>query len=311
MAIHPQLLRIDEVLPFDVYVRVRPNQYDILHPAKTPYTAATHSALFRNHIPAVYIRQLHLRDYIQYLFEHIEPVLGLPFMGTATRAEVLHQMLMFYAEDVFSRPAEENIDWYFKVIKLSTHLIMNDPSATGEFILHTATTVYREHTHLVNVGLYALSLANVILPPSERQRLPEFAAAFFLHDIGKGMIPHHISTKQGPLSEAEWVFMKRHPDEGCRILTRLDRTTPEINAIIAQHHERHDGSGYPMGLVGDQIHLYSKICTIADAFDSLTSVRPYRSPVSSFKALSILKNEMSGEFEQQFFSRFVLLFRNK
>ncbi len=70
----------------------------------------------------------------------------------------------------------------------------------------------------------------------------------------------------------------------------------EIKTIIMQHHERHIGDGYPLGLKGDQIHTYSKICSIADMFDALTSHRPYRYAKSSFNALQIMKNEMKKDF---------------
>jgi HD-GYP domain-containing protein (c-di-GMP phosphodiesterase class II) len=78
-----------------------------------------------------------------------------------------------------------------------------------------------------------------------------------------------------------------------------------------EHHERHNGSGYPRGLRGAQIHTYSKICLIADVFDALTAERPYKASKTPFQALQIMKTEMVDEFDPGFFARFVLMFGDR
>ena len=102
--------------------------------------------------------------------------------------------------------------------------------------------------------------------------------------------------------------MKNHPDDGNSLLEKFNHLTPEAKVIVLQHHERHDGKGYPNGLKGKQIHIYSKVCTIADVFDALTSKRSYKKSLSSFDALKIMRNEMSEEFDPDFFKQFVFLF---
>ena len=102
--------------------------------------------------------------------------------------------------------------------------------------------------------------------------------------------------------------MKKHPEQGYKILQKFNALSDAISIIVLQHHERHDGRGYPLGLKAEKIHTYSKICAIADVFDALTSHRPYRSPKSSFHALAVMQNEMKNEFDSDFFSLFVKLF---
>ena len=86
----------------------------------------------------------------------------------------------------------------------------------------------------------------------------------------------------------------------------------ETKIIVLQHHERKNGKGYPMGLKGDNINIYSKICSIADTFEALTSYRPFRKTShTSFKAIKIIKKEMRNEFDPYFFEQFVLLFTDK
>ena len=102
--------------------------------------------------------------------------------------------------------------------------------------------------------------------------------------------------------------MKKHPEEGCNILKKFNLITPEIEIITLQHHERYNGSGYPNGLFKNQIHIYGKICAIADSFDALSSQRPYRNRQTSFNALGIMQNELKNGFDEELFKRFVILF---
>jgi HD-GYP domain-containing protein (c-di-GMP phosphodiesterase class II) len=138
--------------------------------------------------------------------------------------------------------------------------------------------------------------------------IKEVAAAFFLHDIGKCRVPPDILMKKGPLSPVEWKVIRNHVEDGCKILSEQNLLTREAQIIISQHHERHDGSGYPHNVRGDKIHPHARICSIADVFDGLTSFRPFRKEFSSFEAMKIMKNEMFRDFDPVYFQKFVRLF---
>lgn len=116
--------------------------------------------------------------------------------------------------------------------------------------------------------------------------------------------------KRGPLTPTEWKVMRNHVEDGCKLLSEQEMLTRESLIIISQHHERHDGSGYPRNLRGDSIHPHARICAIADAFEGLTSYRPFRKEYSSFEAMKIMKNEMFRDFDPVFFQKFVRLFSN-
>jgi len=96
-----------------------------------------------------------------------------------------------------------------------------------------------------------------------------------LHDIGKIGVPDGILLKNGPLTDEEWVKMRDHVAHGMRIIDGIDFLSGARH-IVGQHHERYDGSGYPNHLRGDAIHFHSRIFAVADAFDAITSDRPYR-----------------------------------
>lgn len=115
------------------------------------------------------------------------------------------------------------------------------------------------------------------------------------HDIGKIVIDDNIIKKPRKLSKKEWNEVKKHPIYGELIFTHYisDHETQEIGKIIRHHHEHYNGNGYPDGLSGEDIPLLSRIISIADVFDALTSKRPYRNAFSLDDAICIM-NEMLG-----------------
>jgi putative two-component system response regulator len=138
-------------------------------------------------------------------------------------------------------------------------------------------------------------LAEVSARLGERLGLPEeeitaLRRAGIVHDIGKVVVPDSILLKQGPLSKDETEIMHRHPVVGERICSPL-RTFRLVLPIIRHHHERHDGSGYPDGLRGDEIPLTAAILQLADVYDALTTDRPYRPASAPEEALGIMDKE--------------------
>ncbi|MDQ2915077.1 MAG: HD domain-containing protein [Chloroflexota bacterium] len=100
-----------------------------------------------------------------------------------------------------------------------------------------------------------------------------------LHDIGKIGVPDSVLRKPAALSDAEWVIMKRHPEHGARIISRIP-FLQDVSRIVRHHHERWDGKGYPDGIAGAAIPLGARIFAVADSFDAMTSDRPYRRAMS-------------------------------
>jgi len=116
------------------------------------------------------------------------------------------------------------------------------------------------------------------------------AQAGLLHDLGKIGIPEGVLRKPGPLSDEEWVLMRRHPILGAQIVAPLEFFA-EGAIIVRHHHERHDGSGYPDGLRGELIPLGARIVAVADVYDALTSERSYRPRLARAEAVRRLDTE--------------------
>jgi len=127
-----------------------------------------------------------------------------------------------------------------------------------------------------------------------------------LHDIGKIGIPDHILLKPGRLTEGEAVEMRRHPQLGYEIIKDSPSEYLRMGALIALgHHEKYDGSGYPQRLVGDHIPLVARIVAVADVFDALTSLRPYKKPWPLVDAYAYLESQRGMHFDPRLVEAFL------
>ncbi len=127
-----------------------------------------------------------------------------------------------------------------------------------------------------------------------------------LHDIGKLAISESILDKPGPLSEAEWEAMRRH----CEIGHRIVASSPDLVDVavgVLHHHERWDGKGYPRGLKGEEIPIASRIVALADAFDAMTSDRPYRAALSLEEAKAEIARQAGLQFDPYLTQEFLAM----
>ena len=156
--------------------------------------------------------------------------------------------------------------------------------------------------HLHDVAKLAMAVGRELdMGPEE---LDEVARAAELHDVGKVAIPDAILNKPGPLDEAEWSFMRRHTIIGERILLSAPALRP-VARLVRSSHERWDGSGYPDGLAGEEIPLGARIVAVCDAFDAMTTDRPYRSKISERAALRELVSCAAVQFDPRVVNAFV------
>ena len=143
------------------------------------------------------------------------------------------------------------------------------------------------HGHSRRVARHSWMIAKRMgLPAAEVARIRTAAA---IHDVGKVETPKAILHKAGPLTDEEYDVIKRHPGDGAQMAAVL--RDAELTSMVRHHHERLDGTGYPDGLVGEEIPLGARIIAVADTFDAVTSARPYRSASPHKRAMDILKEE--------------------
>ena len=137
--------------------------------------------------------------------------------------------------------------------------------------------------HMVNVAIFALKIGMSAGRP--REELAAVALAGLVHDVGLLALPATLAEKAGNLSSEEIELLRQHPEKGASILRAAGPEYHWLATLVAQEHEREDGSGYPKGLRGDEIQALAKLLGIADAYESLTHPRPFRRRVSPLDAV--------------------------
>jgi HD-GYP domain-containing protein (c-di-GMP phosphodiesterase class II) len=165
------------------------------------------------------------------------------------------------------------------------------------------------HRHSVNVTALGLLLArehwrrhgwtdHTGRPRYDRidEQLTKLGIGLLLHDVGKMAVPLEILDKPGPLDEDEWTIMRGHPQAGYDLL-ESPTIGPLARSVVRDHHERWDGSGYPRGLVGRQIHEFSRIAAIADVYDAVCSERPYRAAQPPSAGVAVIVQGSGTAFE--------------
>jgi len=154
------------------------------------------------------------------------------------------------------------------------------------------------YRHSLGVTEVADGIARQLGFSQSRRQLIYRAA--LLHDIGKLRVPNNILDKPGKLDEAEWLVMREHPALSQQILERIESFGP-IARIAGRHHEKMDGSGYPLQLKGDDLSLEDRIVALADFYGALSEDRPYRKGMPAEDIFAILRKEVPQKFDAQCF----------
>lgn len=156
--------------------------------------------------------------------------------------------------------------------------------------------------HCERIQEFALKLGEALALREDQMEHLRFAA--LLHDVGKVGVPIHILLKKGKLNEDEWNAIKEHPKKGADIVRQLNGFE-DVALIIEQHQERIDGKGYPLGLKKEQIKREATIISVVDAFDAITSDRPYRKAMSIDEAVKELKKNSGSQFDPEVVDAFI------
>ncbi|TRZ37134.1 HD-GYP domain-containing protein [Niallia circulans] len=159
-------------------------------------------------------------------------------------------------------------------------------------------------SHSLNVTLYSLALGLEL--KLSRKQLEDLGLGAILHDVGKMDIPLEILLKPGKLTFEEFTEIKKHANAGFDILRKVHNMPLIVAHCAYQHHERINGSGYPRGITGEEIHLFGRIIAVADVFDAITSNRVYRQAMLPHEALEILYTGIDTLFD----AKIVEAFRN-
>ena len=162
--------------------------------------------------------------------------------------------------------------------------------------------------HMKEIAEYSVDIARKLgLPESDVENI---RMAALLHDLGKVMVPDDILKKPGRLSEEEMEVIRNHPSHGAKMIESIE-PLKDAREIIRHHHEYYDGSGYPDGLKGEAIPLGARIIAVADAFDAMTTNRPYRKALPMEKVIRELREFSGIQFDPHIVAVFISLLQEK
>jgi putative nucleotidyltransferase with HDIG domain len=162
--------------------------------------------------------------------------------------------------------------------------------------------------HSASVARHAREIARAAGLAEEEQEIVHTAG--LLHDIGKFILPDRILKGREELTDADWEQIRRHPDEGARIVEQIEGYRP-VGEIIRAHHERIDGRGYPRGLSGDEIPELARIIAVADTYDVMTARDTYREPMSSADAINELRRVAGTQLDARLVDVFIATLQGK
>jgi len=211
----------------------------------------------------------------------------------------IHQILkkVNTAEDIDIEPIQETVNGFVKSV-------VSNPNA---LLWLTRIKDRDEYTaeHCLRVAVMAIAFGRHLNLPDEELSL--IGMCGMLHDVGKMVIPNEVLNKPGRLTAEEYEVMKTHSEEGGRLLSEQSGLDPSIITAARHHHERLDGMGYPSGLQAEKIPLYTRMITIVDAYDAISSARCYKKATTPAEALRILYDNRGSQFDPDLLQHFILM----
>lgn len=248
-------------------------------------------------LPIVIISAETDMEYIQKAYElGITDYITRPFNAFLVKHRVKNTLMLYSQKKRLVKLVESQVFQREKInnmmINIFSHIVEKDNRESGDHTLHVQTITNLLLSNLVKI--------------TKKYRLTEtdiatISSVSALHDIGKITVPDEILNKPGKLTPEEWTIMKAHTVNGDKFLSeiKIDQTEKFMvtaHEICRWHHERYDGSGYPDGLVGDDIPISAQAVSLADVYDALTSERCYKKAFSHEQAISMILNGECGVF---------------
>jgi diguanylate cyclase (GGDEF)-like protein len=267
------------VRPQDIVARIGGDEFAILFPNTTTEDVYT---IFKNIIEDTRIYNKQKESYV--------PELSISMgFNTKNNTYTLFQEITKSAENFLNRrKLLERSSSHSDILRSIQTTMFERSQETEEHAERLAQLTHRLGV-LFHLSQLELDLLNLFSP---------------LHDIGKVGINDQILKKPGALTEEEWIEMKKHPEIGYRICL----SSPELASIadfVLAHHERWDGTGYPLGLKGEQIPILSRILSIVDAYDSMTNDRVYRKALAKESALKEISDKAGTQFDPTIAKTFI------
>lgn len=271
--------------------------YQLYREASYPLYEDDLERLKNRGIQQLYISQADRAEYQAYLREIAFEDASQTGASAQVRAQALGSVVRdILAESFKSHDTDKTVDTALRLGEVTSMLICDAEFAAADLtrVLHHD---YHTFTHSTNVAMYCGILAKRL--GYTAQDIEQITTGGLLHDIGKLDIDERILIKPDKLTDLEFLEIKRHPTFGLAQLAEREDLNFAQLMVVYQHHEKYDGTGYPVGLVGEEIHPWARLCAVVDVFDALTSHRPYRKPMPKSLAVEIMERGKGTHFDAE------------
>lgn len=274
-------------------------QFKLYRAASTSFAEPDRVALLRSGIELAYIRMSDQDRFRAQLDAEVQVTAGDPRVAIPAKATIVYETGVELINSLLGDADLEHIADRVRVLSRSiATVVLNDPAAFSHLFTASHHDFYTA-THLVNVATYMVPLAYA-LGYRAADELNLICQAGLLHDIGKLYVPENVLNKPEQLSEEDWWLLERHPEMGYNHLRSYTGIDSAIARVAYEHHERLDGSGYPRNLRGDEMHPYSRLCAVIDAFDAMTALRPFKKrALTTVEAMHIIRQETPHCFDPE------------
>lgn len=301
----------DKELPFNVYIKCKPKdnnspEFTLCCPQGQVYQKDWHRKLEALKVPWVYFPLQEDEAVLGYLHGNLKEVTPQDVVQDPEKAAQVLDSMLLWMQHFFSaerartgsrmKMALDFIDLVFEFIK-TNNTYLNLVSAIKQINCHDKFLF----KHSLNVCIFGLAFCNYLGLQDRDAKL--FGMGALLHDLGMTQVPQQILRKTETLDEEELKLIKRHPALSYNMLKHLTSFPSDPMMMVQQHHENGDGSGYPLHLTGDAIHPWARILRVIDSYESVTSGRPWRPPLSPKETLWAMRNEWE---ESRIYDRAIL-----
>ena len=286
-AITKRALVENTKLAFDLFLRNEVSgqtRYILFCRADDHFSAKRQEELLSKNAEKLYISTKDTAKYLKYQEENLQSIVEDKNKSSLEKSGALYQVATNITEELLENPRSgENVDRASAWVSNTVNHILKNENTLSSF-LKVIYTDYKTYTHSINVAVMGL-LFGKYLSLNEHE-LDCLGTGLLLHDIGKVAVPPEILNKTCNLTKEEFNEVKKHPKAGLEILELKSNVDSLCLKIVAQHHENLNGTGYPYGLGGSDIHLFGSISRIIDVYDAMTSNKSYAAAKRPFAALA-------------------------
>ena len=306
VAIAKDVLTDDTALGFDLYLRNESkgsDKYVLFCRGGEQIDSDRKEEFLNRNAQKLYISRDDTDKYLEYQEKNLNELINNENKSTLEKSGTVYQVAENIVEDLLDDPKSgQNMKRASEWVNSTVMHIVQDENAFSS-LFEVASNDYSTYTHSINTSVIGLLFGKYL--SLTQYELDCLGMGLMLHDVGKLSLPPKVINKSGTVSGDEYNAIKRHPKLGLDLLIHRNDIDALSLKVLIQHHENQDGSGYPYGIGGSEIHLFGSIARIIDVYDAMTTNRSYAKAKRPFAVLAEMKNKMSHCFNEELLREFI------